>query len=216
VSPSNTPFKSASTSNAPFKSVSASGSPFKPPTPSNSPFTPVSEHRQLMMRANRLLGSALIEHNLVKFEDLEVANERLLELSAQGDYRQASVLGILVNEKKVLREEDLIQLAVEEQGLGAVDLRHYDVPDEVRKDLDLAMCWATWTVPYDREEDFHFVATAYSFSQAVRTHWEKKLQGPVIWQVTSMEVIADFLDRLQTEREAPVKSSSSRAPFAPN
>jgi hypothetical protein len=168
-----------------------------------------------MMRANRLLGSALIEHNLVKFEDLEVANERLLELSAQGDFRQASVLGILVNEKKVLREEDLIQLAVEEQGLGAVDLRHYDVPDDLRRELDLSMCWATWTVPYDREEDFHFVATAYSFSQAVRTHWEKKLQGPVIWQVTSMEVIADFLDRLQVERDAPVtKPSPSRAPFS--
>jgi hypothetical protein len=215
-SPSNTPFKPTTASNAPFRVPSASGTPFKPATPSNSPFTPVSEHRQLMMRANRLLGSALIEHNLVKFEDLEVANERLLELSAQGDFRQASVLGILVNEKKVLREEDLIQLAVEEQGLGAVDLRHYDVPDELRKDLDLSMCWATWTVPYDREEDFHFVATAYSFSQAVRTHWEKKLQGPVIWQVTSMEVIADFLDRLQIEREAPIKPSASRAPFSPS
>jgi hypothetical protein len=217
VSPSNTPFKASGSTNSPFKVGSPSGSPFKGPGTSTSPFTPASEHRQLMMRANRLLGSALIEHNLVKFEDLEVANERLLELSAQGDFRQASVLGILVNEKKVLREEDLIQLAVEEQGLGAVDLRHYDVPDDLRKELDLSMCWATWTVPYDREEDFHFIATAYSFSQAVRTHWEKKLQGPVIWQVTSMEVIADFLDRLQTERDAPVtKPSPSRAPFSPS
>ncbi|HEY4300445.1 MAG TPA: hypothetical protein VGM73_06205 [Candidatus Didemnitutus sp.] len=217
MSPSNTPFKQPGSTNSPFKVGSPSGSPFKTAATSTSPFTPASEHRQLMMRANRLLGSALIEHNLVKFEDLEVANERLLELSAQGDFRQASVLGILVNEKKVLREEDLIQLAVEEQGLGAVDLRHYDVPDDLRRELDLSMCWATWTVPYDREEDFHFVATAYSFSQAVRTHWEKKLQGPVIWQVTSMEVIADFLDRLQVERDAPVtKPSPSRAPFSPS
>ena len=37
-----------------------------------------AEYRPLLMRANRLLGSALIEHNLVKFEDLEAANERLL------------------------------------------------------------------------------------------------------------------------------------------
>lgn len=166
-----------------------------------------------MMRCNRLLGSALIEHNLVKFEDLEAANERLLELSAQGDYRQASVLGILINEKKVLREEDMLQLAVEEMGLGAVDLRHYDVTDEIRKNLDVSMCWATWTVPYDQEEDFHFVATAYCFSQAVRTHWEKKLQGPIIWQVTSMEIIAEFLDRLQAERDSAQKVATSRAPF---
>ena len=45
----------------------------------------MSEHRPLLMRSNRLLGSALIEHNLVKFEDLESANERLLEIAASGD-----------------------------------------------------------------------------------------------------------------------------------
>lgn len=159
------------------------------------------------MRANRLLGSALIEHSLVKFENLEAANERLLELSAKGDFRQASVLSILVNEKKVLKEEDVIHLAQEEQGLGAIDLRHYDVPEDIRKELDLSMCWATWTIPYDKEEDFHFLATAYYFSQAVRTYWEKKLKGPIIWQTTSMEVIADFLDRQQAERDAQAKSN---------
>ncbi len=34
-----------------------------------------TEHRSLMMRTNRLLGAALVEHNLVKMEDLEKANE---------------------------------------------------------------------------------------------------------------------------------------------
>ena len=186
----------------------STNSPFKSSTLSAAPFNPVSEQRQLLMRANRLLGSALIEHNLVKFENLEAANERLLELSAKGDFRQASVLGILVNEKKVLKEEDVIHLAQEEQGLGAIDLRHYDVPEEIRKELDLPMCWATWTVPYDKEEDFHFLATAYYFSQAVRTYWEKKLKGPIIWQTTSMEVIADFLDRQQSDREAHAKNNA--------
>lgn len=191
--------------------MSSTNPPFKPTSTSTAPFiNPVSEQRQLLMRANRLLGSALIEHSLVKFENLEAANERLLELSAKGDFRQASVLGILVNEKKVLKEEDVIHLAQEEQGLGAVDLRHYDVPEEIRKEIDPAMCWATWTVPYDREEDFHFVATAYYFSQAVRTYWEKKLKGPIIWQTTSMEVIADFLDRLQADREANAKMQMPR------
>jgi hypothetical protein len=190
--------------------VSSTTPPFKSGGGTAAPFNPVSEQRQLLMRANRLLGSALIEHNLVKFENLEAANERLLELSAKGDFRQASVLGILVNEKKVLKEEDVIHLAQEEQGLGAVDLRHYDVPEEIRKELDASMCWATWTVPYDKEEDFHFVATAYYFSQAVRTYWEKKLKGPIIWQATSMEIIADFLDRMQSDREAQAKNNPVR------
>ncbi len=173
-----------------------------------------TEYRPLLMRANRLLGSALIEHNLVKFEDLEAANERLLEVAATGQVRQSSVLGILVYEKKVLREEDVLHHVVDDHGVGVVDLRGYDVPDEVKKDMDLDACWATWSVPFDREEDFHFVATAYYLSPAVRSYWEKKLGGQIIWQATTMDIVADFLDRLHAERgESTKKAATTRAPF---
>lgn len=165
------------------------------------------EHRQLVMRANRLLGSSLVEHNLIKTEELEAASERLLDLVQQEDLRQTSLLNILLHERKALREEDVLHAAMEAQGLGLVDLRHYDVPEDIRKHLDLGMCWATWSVPYDKEEDFHLVATAYALSPAVRVHWEKHLQGPIIWAVTSMEIIAEFLDRQQLEREAGAKAA---------
>ena len=158
------------------------------------------------MRANRLLGSALVEHNLVKFEDLEAANDRVLDLAGMGDFRQASVLGVLVYEKKVLREEDVLHAVMEEHGLGVVDLHHYEVPEDIRKNLDLGMCWATWTVPYDKEEDFWLVATAYYLSPAVRTHWEKKLGGPIVWLATTMDVVADFLERQQAERDEAAKA----------
>jgi hypothetical protein len=171
-----------------------------------------AEYRPLLMRANRLLGSALIEHNLVRFEDLEAANERLLEVAASGDVRQSSVLNILIYEKKVLREEDVLHHVVDDHGVGVVDLRGYDVPDDVRKDIDLDACWSTWSVPFDREEDFHFVATAYYLSPAVRSHWEKKLGGQIIWQATTMDIIADFLDRVQVERTEAAKRGS-RVPF---
>jgi hypothetical protein len=174
----------------------------------------MTEYRPLLMRANRLLGSALIEHNLVKFEDLEAANERLLEVAATGQVRQSSVLSILVYEKKVLKEEDVLHHVVDDHGVGVVDLRGYDVPDEVKKDLDLDACWATWSVPFDREEDFHFVATAYYLSPAVRSYWEKKLGGQIIWQATTMDIIADFLDRVHAERgEGAKRSGGTRAPF---
>src|SRR6478752_6185048 len=172
-----------------------------------------AEYRPLLMRANRLLGSALIEHNLVKFEDLEAANERLLEIAAAGNVRQSSVLSILVYEKKVLREEDVLHHVVDDHGVGVVDLRGYDVPEEVKKEIDLDACWATWSVPFDREEDFHFVATAYYLSPAVRAHWEKKLGGQIIWQATTMDIIADFLDRMQAER-SEARKSNTRPPFA--
>jgi len=172
------------------------------------------------MRSNRLLGSALIEHSLVKFEDLEAANERLLEIAATGDMRRSSVLSILAYETKVLREEDLLHHVVDDHGVGVIDLRAYEVPDDVKRDLDIGACWATWSVPFDKEEDFHFVATAYYLSPAVRSHWEKTLGGQIIWQATTMDIIADFLDRVLTERGDAVRRSNvpvkpaTRPPFA--
>ena len=177
----------------------------------------MTEYRPLLMRANRLLGSALIEHNLVKFEDLEAANERLLEVAATGQMRQSSVLSILVYEKKVLKEEDVLHHVVDDHGVGVVDLRGYDVPEDVKKEIELEACWATWSVPFDREEDFHFIATAYYLSPAVRAHWERKLGGHIIWQATTMDIIADFLDRIHAERTETAKHGAAargtRAPF---
>lgn len=120
------------------------------------------------MRANRLLGAALVETNLVKVEDLAAANERLLELLQTSTERQATLLGVLMYEKKILNEEDLLHLLVDNDGIGLIDLRSYDVPEEFRKNVDLGSCWATWTVPFDKEEDFYFVATAYYLSPGRR------------------------------------------------
>ena len=174
------------------------------------------EHRQLLMRANRLLGAGLVEANLVKIEDLEKANERLLEIMAVEQPRQSTVLGILAYQMKVLREEDLLQHVVDNEGVGLVDLRGYDVPDEVKRTTDLATCWATWSVPFDHEEDFHFIATAYYLSPAVRSFWEKQFTGPILWFGTTLEVIADYLEKLTAEREAAAAPPSlgSRKPFA--
>jgi|CZKI01.1.fsa_nt_gi hypothetical protein len=154
------------------------------------------ENRSLLMRANRLLGTSLVEHNLVKVEDLEKANERLLELIATNQPRQATVLGVLAYEIKAFREEDVLQHIVETEGLGLVDLRAYDPPDEIKKGLDLDACWATWSVPFDLEEDFMFIASAYYLSPAVRTYWEKRFAGPLLWYGTTLEGIGEQLDRL--------------------
>lgn len=154
------------------------------------------------MRANRLLGAGLVEHNLVKIEDLEKANERLLEIVAQNQPRQTTVLGILAYEMKVLREEDVLQHLVETEGLGLVDLRPYDSPDEVKKTIVPGACWATWSIPFDKEEDFTFIASAYYLSPAVRAYWEKQVNGPILWFGTTLEAIADCLEKM-SEIPAP-------------
>src|SRR5438105_2876653 len=153
------------------------------------------EQRPLMMRANRLLGATLVERNLVKIEDLENANEKLIELVATDQPRQSTILGILAYDMKVLKEDEVLHHLVETDGIGLVDLRDYDVPEETKKTLDVGACWATWSVPFDREEEFSFVATAYYLSPAVRNHWEKQLGGPVLWFGTTLDAIADFLEK---------------------
>lgn len=172
------------------------------------------EHRQLSMRSNRLLGAGLVEANLVKIEDLEKANEKLLEIMQADQPRQSTVLGILAYQMKVIREEDLLLHVSENEGTGLVDLRGYDVPDEVKKSTDIPTCWATWSVPFDHDEDFHFIATAYYLSPAVRSFWEKQYTGPILWFGSTLEVIADYLEKLVAERVAPQPAATgSRTPF---
>ena len=160
------------------------------------------EHRSLLMRANRLLGAHLVEANLVKIENLEAANERLLELISTGDYRKGSVLSILAFELQVIKEPDVLHYVMEEHGVGLVDLRAYDVPDDLRSTLEVGACWATWSMPFDREEDVYFVATAYYLSPAVRTYWEKRLGGPIVWFGTTQEMLADYFEKLEAQRAA--------------
>jgi hypothetical protein len=177
------------------------------------------ENRSLLMRANRLLGAGVVEHNLVKIEDLEKANERLLEIIASNQPRQATVLGVLAYELKVIREEDILQHLVETEGLGLVDLRSYEPPEETKKGLDIDACWATWSVPFDQEEDFTFVASAYYLSPAVRSYWEKRYKGPILWFGTTLEGIAEHLDKLAgpvgSKAPFPVAGAAAAAPGAP-
>lgn len=154
------------------------------------------EHRPLLMRANRLLGAALVEHNLVKIEDLEAANEKLIELVATNQPRQGTILGILAYDMKVLKEDDVLHYIVETEGVGLVDLRDYEVPDDAKKQIDIDVCWATWSLPFDHEEEFTFIATAYYLSPAVRSFWEKQIGGPILWFGTTLEAIADYLEKL--------------------
>jgi hypothetical protein len=141
------------------------------------------------------LGAALVDHNLVKIENLASANERLLELVASDQVRQITILGILAYEMKVVREEDILEYLVENEGVGLVDLRDYEINEEVKKSLDLDACWATWSIPFDKEEEFIFIATAYYLSPAVRTYWGKKFGKTIIWYGTTLDIIADMLER---------------------
>ena len=172
----------------------------------------ISEFRPIIMRANRLLGAALVEHNFVKIEDLERANERLLELLGSEQIRQATVLGILAYELKVLREEDVLLHLADTESLGLVDLRTYEINDDCRKATDLGAAWSTWSVPYDKEEGITFMATAYYLSPAVRSYWEKQLgTTAIIWYCTTLDIIGEYLEKPDKERRPSSASAAASA-----
>lgn len=155
------------------------------------------------MRANRLLGASLVEHQHVSIDALDSANERFLELLANpASNQRASLLSILLNEKQALDEATLLEKLVEEEGLGLVDVRCIDLPDEIKLTMNIDECWATWTVPFDLVEDTRYIATAYYLSPVVRTHWESKIKGNIIWYAASQESISGFLEALEAEAAA--------------
>jgi hypothetical protein len=171
-------------------------------------------NRNLLLRCNRYLGSALVEGDLVTLPNLEAATERLLQLVAEGDNRLCNVLGVLAYEMKVLREEDVLQHLADDHGAGLVDLRDVELGEELKQSLDLEVCWATWTLPFDREEGFNSVASACFLSSAARTYWEKHLNGPIIWYGATIESIADQLEKLTAARAAAVPVPAAAPPAA--
>lgn len=162
------------------------------------------QYRSLLMRSNRLLGAQLVEQNLIKIEDLEAANEKLLDLISHGTARQRTVLGILAYDLNVVKEETVLLHQQDTDATGLVDLRHYEVNETIKADLDVDACWSTWSIPFDCEEDLTFIATAYYLSPAVRRFWEDKYDGKILWYGTTLEGVAEYLEKLDpTANEAP-------------
>ena len=144
------------------------------------------------MRSNRLLGAQLVEQNLIKLDDLEGANEKLLDLIGSGTARQRTVLGILAYDLNAVKEEEILIHQRDTDGTGMVDLEHYEVNEELKEDLT-------------------FIATAYYLSPAVRKFWEERYDGRVLWYGTTLEGIAEYLEKLQGGADA---ASDGTAPTA--
>jgi len=160
----------------------------------------IKENRPLILRSNRFLGSALVERALITNESLEAANEKLLDIIQSGNLKGASLLNILLYDLGVLNENELIDKIVEEYRLGMIDLTSYDLNSLREIELDLDLCWVTFTVPFDRIENFVKIATAYYLSKPARAFWEEQFAGSqIIWYVSSLASIAGALDRFVGE-----------------
>ncbi|WP_309396822.1 hypothetical protein [Cerasicoccus maritimus] len=169
------------------------------------------ERRPLILRSNRFLGSALVERELIKTEDLEAANEKLLEAVQSGNMRGANLLNILLFDIKAIDESLLVEVITEDESLGLIDLTHYDMAKFREIDADIDLCYATYTVPFDRVEDFTMIATAYYLSKPTIQYWEEAIGGNIIWYVCSVASIAEAIERasqLASSEEVAVKEGS--------
>jgi hypothetical protein len=130
-------------------------------------------------------------------DDLELANEKFMAVIQSGEIKHASILNALIYDLKVLDENKVINFTVEEREIGLVDLSFYELQSLNGMNIDLELCWATSTVPFDAIEGTYMLATCYYLSAPVVKYWEDALGGKVIWYATSCASMSRALERIQ-------------------
>lgn len=166
-------------------------------------------NRPLILRSNRFLGSALLERELISNETLETANEKLLELIQAGDLRNASLLNVLMFDMKALDESALVESIIDSDSVGVIELDNYNLRNVYNIDLDLDLCLATYTLPFDRVEDVTMVATAYYLSKPTIAHWKEQFDTNIIWYLSSVTSLVNAIERFrqhQSSEAAPAET----------
>lgn len=128
--------------------------------------------------------------------DLESANEKFMGAIQQGEMRNASILNSLIYDLKVLEENKMIEYIVEEHELGLIDLSFIQLESLRPMNVDVDLCWATSTLPFDHVDGVYLVATCYYLSAPVIKHWEESLGGKIIWYITSCTSMTRALEKI--------------------
>ena len=171
----------------------------------------MQQHRALILRSNRFLGSSFVDKGLISVTDLEAANEKFMEAIQSADLKRASILSSLLYELKVLDEVKLIEHIVDEQGVGLIDLRQCSLRSPGELNFDISLCWATSTIPFDKVEDYYFVATCYYLSAPVVKQWNEMLGNKVIWYATTNAAMSEALEKLEEMQAAEAAAAAEEA-----
>lgn len=160
------------------------------------------KYRSLLLRGNRLLGSSLVSAGLISEENQQNASQKLLEVIQADNLKAAGLLYILLYDLHALKESALITQQLEKYELGLIDLHNFAVESTFDSTLDLELCWSTWTLPFDRVDGIHLVASCYYLSDPIRKHWEGVLNGQIMWYVISIAGIMEALERISAAANA--------------
>ena len=171
----------------------------------------MQKYRALILRSNRFLGSSLVSAGLISSGDLEAANEKFMESIQDPELlRNASILTLLLYDLKVLDEAQLLQHSVDEYGVGLVDLNYIELRSLRPMNIDVSLCWATSTIPFDQVDGTYMLASCYYMSAPVIKYWEEQLGRKVIWYASSMASINRALERID-ELHAAERAAVSEA-----
>lgn len=166
----------------------------------------MDKYKNLVLRANRHLGNALMQLNLVNEVNLGKANEKLVEALQSGQNWKASLLRILIYELEVMNEEDLLSASK----YPLIDLRNFDLPFPETYGVEYASCEATYTMPFYKDDNFYFLATVYGLSEPVVEYWEDILVGNKIWYTTDLASISWTFDRMNEQRLAKTEEAGDK------
>jgi len=166
-------------------------------------------HRPLTLRCNRFLGRELVSRGLISAADLNEANGKLLDYLEKGFIR-TSLLHILITETQKLDEAVWIDHLVKEEGLSLINLNQIPVRHFETRELDSEVCFATWSLPFDRIGNYTQVATNFYLSEPCRLYWKEAIEGPILWYATTVHSMAEALGRLvETNDESADEGSES-------
>jgi hypothetical protein len=170
----------------------------------------LQEHRPLIVRSNRTLGSLLLEKKLIDSDQLDTANEKLLEYLEKDDLRRASILHVLMYDLQVLNEDAYLEAVVEKFSLGLMDLHACQFKKLNDLALDFTACWATWTIPFDIVDDFYLIATVlYPCPQVVK-YWQDKYAGKnIIWYAITVRSFQSAMEKLEQMKTEATRAASA-------
>jgi len=172
-------------------------------------------HRPLIVRSNRTLGTLLLEKKLITSDQLDAANEKLLEHLEKGDLRRASILHVLMYDMQVLNEDAYIEAVIEKYSLALMDLQSCQFKKVADLALDYTACWATWTIPFDVVDDFYLIGTVLYPAPPVVKFWQDKYAGKnIIWYALTMRSFQSAMERIEQMKPDGPRAAPAAKPAA--
>ena len=166
----------------------------------------MNKNRALILRSNRFMASYLLDKGMISNADVEAANEKFMgAVQSTDSFKNTSILKMLIHDLEALDENKLLGHIVDEHKIGLIDLNQIEPNEPISVEMNLALCWATLTVPFDVVDQTFMLATCYYVSSPALKYWETFLGGKVIWYATSMVSITNYLERIDKlpESEEP-------------